>query len=77
MAENAKVAKVSKLAVARKNFVRFFKDVRMELKKVIWPTKEQLANNTMTVLLMCFLVGALIWLSDWFLTEVVKWTLAR
>jgi preprotein translocase subunit SecE len=74
MAENARV---SKLAVFRKNIVKFFKDVRAELKKVIWPTKEQLTNNTVTVLLMCFLVGAIIWIADWLLTEVVKWTLAR
>lgn len=74
MAENVKV---SKLAIARKNFVKFFKDVRTELKKVIWPTKQQLFNNTVTVIMMCFIVGAIIWLADWALTEVVKWTLAR
>ena len=74
MAENTRT---SKLVVARKNFIKFFKDVRTELKKVIWPTREQLTNNTLTVLMMCLLVGILIWLADWFLTEVVKWTLAR
>lgn len=74
MAENATL---SKLTVARKNLVKFFKDVRTELKKVIWPTRQQLANNTFTVLMMCFLVGGIIWLVDWGLTEVLKLTVAR
>ncbi len=30
----------------------FFKGVRSELKKVVWPTKNQLINNTMLVLLL-------------------------
>lgn len=74
MAENVKV---SKLAVARKNFVKFFKDVRTELKKVIWPTRQQLINNTVTVILMCLVVGAIIWLADWGLTVIVERTLAK
>lgn len=74
MAENTRT---SKLAAIRKNLVKFFRDVRTELKKVIWPTREQLTNNTVTVLLMCLIVGAIIWAADWFLTEVMKWTLAR
>lgn len=34
----------------------FFKGVKAELKKVVWPTKKQLINNTVMVL---FLVVAL------------------
>lgn len=74
MAENTRT---SKLAAMRKNFVKFLKDVRTELKKVIWPTREQLTNNTVTVLLMCLIVGIVIWVADWGLTEIMKWTLAR
>lgn len=74
MAENART---SKLANIKKNFVRFFKDVRTELKKVIWPSKEQLTNNTATVLFVCLFVGAIIWIADEVLTKVVEWTLAR
>lgn len=80
MAENtvtSKQAKPSKLANARKNTVKFFKDVRSELKKVIWPTRQQLINNTTTVLVVCLLVGALIWIVDQGLTKVVEWTLTK
>ncbi len=74
MAENAST---SKLANARKRFVKFFKDIRNELKKVIWPTRDQLVNNTITVLMVCLLVGIIIWVSDEVLTKIVEWTLTK
>jgi len=74
MSENAKV---SKLANARKRFVRFVKDIRNELKKVIWPTKKQLVNNTITVLFVCLVVGAIIWVLDFGLARLVEAVLLR
>ncbi len=74
MTENTRT---SKLANARKKVVRFFKDIRSELKKVIWPTKKQLINSTVSVLLICLIVGAIIWVSDAILGQVVGWTLNR
>lgn len=43
---------------------RFFKEIRMEMKKVIWPTKQQLINNTLTVFAACLFIGAVIWIAD-------------
>lgn len=74
MAENANG---SKFTAARKNFVKFFKEIRNELKKVIWPTREQLTNNTITVLLATLVVGVIIWVVDFGLTKLVEVTLAR
>jgi preprotein translocase subunit SecE len=61
MAENVKV---SKLGNTRKAVVRFFKEIRNELKKVVWLTRKQLINNTVTVLLACLFIGAIIWIAD-------------
>lgn len=69
--------RTSKLANTRKKVVRFFKDIRSELKKVIWPTRKQLINSTVSVLLICLIVGAIIWVSDAILGQVVGWTLNR
>ncbi len=74
MTENRRT---SKLDNARKKIVRFFKDIRNELKKVVWPTKEQLIKSTISVLAICFLVGGIIWVSDAILGRVVEWTLTR
>jgi len=70
----ADVAKVSKLKNAGKNLSRFVKEVRNELKKVIWPNWEQLTNNTSTVLLSCLVIGIVIWIFDFIflkLSEIV------
>ena len=56
MAE-AVVKKTSKI----KGIGKFFKDTRQELKKVIWPNRKQLINNTLTVLAFCLIVGAVVW----------------
>jgi preprotein translocase subunit SecE len=74
MTENART---SKLAEFNKKFVRFFKDIRTELKKVIWPNRKQLINSTISVLLICLLVGAVIWVSDYVLGVLINWTLSR
>lgn len=74
MAENAGT---SRLANLRRNTARFFKDIRSELKKVIWPTRKQLINNTITVLFVCLLIGVVIWVADEALTKIVEWTLTK
>jgi len=43
---------------------RFVKDVRSELKKVLWPSRSQVINNTVTVLITCILLGGVIWILD-------------
>ncbi|MDD3165219.1 MAG: preprotein translocase subunit SecE [Oscillospiraceae bacterium] len=43
---------------------RMFREMRSELKKVVWPTKRQLLNNVLVVLVCCLVVGACIWIFD-------------
>ncbi|NLK69707.1 MAG: preprotein translocase subunit SecE [Clostridiaceae bacterium] len=45
-------------------FTKFVKEIRNELKKVIWPTKSQLINYTLTVVFVCLLIGAVVWIFD-------------
>ena len=60
------------MAAARKNrFANFFKEIYQELKKVNWPTREQLIKNTITVLTVCAIIGAIIWLFDWGLSALI------
>ena len=46
------------------NGKHWFKDFRAELKKVIWPTKRQLAENTTVVISMVIIVAVIIFLLD-------------
>lgn len=43
-----------------KMFVNFLKDVRGELRKVVWPTYKQVVNNTIVVITSVIIVGLLI-----------------
>ena len=42
----------------------FFKDFKAELKKVIWPTPKQLINNTVAVIVIVVVVGAIVFVLD-------------
>ena len=44
-----------------------FKDTRAELKKVVWPTKKQIINNTVWVLVLVIIVAAVVLGIDWVL----------
>ena len=49
------IAKISRLA----------KELRSEIKKIVWPTKKQVLNNTCVVGVVMIAVGGFIWIIDW------------
>ena len=51
---------------------KWFRELRAELKKVIWPTPKQTANNTMVVIIMVLLVGVVISLFSLVSTQLVS-----
>ncbi|HIT58338.1 MAG TPA: preprotein translocase subunit SecE [Candidatus Faeciplasma pullistercoris] len=42
--------------------VKFFKDLVSEVKKVVWPDKKQVLNNTAVVLTVCVLSGVFLFI---------------
>ena len=46
-------------------FTKFFKEVKSELKKVVWPSKKQITKNTLVVIIAVILVGAVIFGLDY------------
>lgn len=50
----------------------FFRDNKSEMKKITWPSFRDVVKNTVIVLIMCLVVGALIWLVDFGLAELIK-----
>jgi preprotein translocase subunit SecE len=55
-----------------KNIGGYFTDVYKELRKVIWPTRAQLVNNTISVLVVALFIGAVVWASDSVFVQLVK-----
>ena len=47
-----------------KRIGRWFREMRSELKKVVWPSKNQMVNNTLVVLACVVVVGIFIWAFD-------------
>ena len=45
----------------------FFKDARVEVRKVVWPTRQETVQTTIAVLFMVVLVAIMLWLFDTFL----------
>ena len=44
--------------------VKFVKEVKSELKKVVWPTRKQVINNTLIVIAAVLIIGLVIWAFD-------------
>ena len=43
---------------------RWFREMKSELKKVVWPTPKQTVNNTVIVIVCVIVVGIFIWVFD-------------
>ena len=52
--------------------VHFFRDYKSEIKKIVWPNINDVVKNTVIVLVMCLIVGALIWVVDFGLGQLLN-----
>ncbi len=55
---------MAKVEKEKKEKKHFFKDFKAELKKVIWPTTKQVANNTTAVIVIVLLTAAIVFVLD-------------
>ena len=54
----------------------WFREMKSELKKVVWPDRKTVVKNTGTVLLCSCLIGACIWIFDGLAGAIVRALLA-
>ncbi len=52
--------------------IHFLRDYKSEIKKIVWPTWKEVIKNTVIVLIMCLIVGILIWLVDFGLGNLLN-----
>ena len=50
----------------------FLQETKVELKKVTWPTKQELIANTIVVIIAVVLCAALIWIIDSFFSVIFR-----
>jgi preprotein translocase subunit SecE len=44
----------------------------MEVRKVVWPTRQETIQTTLIVMVMVFLLGILLWLFDLVLMAILR-----
>ena len=59
-------------AKKKKDHGLWFREMKSELKKVVWPNKKTVLKNTGTVLLCSLVIGACIWIFDFASVSVVE-----
>ena len=42
----------------------WFRELKSEVKKIVWPTRQQTVNNTLVVIACVIIVGIFIWIID-------------
>lgn len=53
--------------------VEFFRDSRAELRKVVWPTREETMQTTLVVVAMVIILALLLWGLDGILVWLIGW----
>ncbi len=56
----------------KKSIVKYFKDLKSEFKKVVWPSKKTVINNTFVVLITLVISGIFVWGLDMGLSALLK-----
>ena len=60
MAEETKVKKPGLFA----RIGKWFRELKSECRKIVWPTRQQTVNNTLVVIASVVVVGVFIWVLD-------------
>ncbi len=54
-----------------KRVIQFFRDYKSEVKKIVWPSLNDVVKNTSIVLVICVIIGIFIWAVDFGLAELL------
>jgi len=52
--------------------IKFFEDVVKEMKKVTWPTKNELVESTKIVIVACIILAGFTYIVDMLINQVIK-----
>src|SRR6056300_561275 len=55
-----------------KSFVSFMKETKIELKKVVWPKREETTKTTGMIIIAVIIVSIFLWIVDAFFTWMVQ-----
>lgn len=56
-------------------FNQLRKDALVEMRRVVWPTRQEAAQTTLIVLVFVLIVALLLFVLDWILSGLVSWVI--
>ncbi|MGQ7720556.1 preprotein translocase subunit SecE [Melioribacter sp. OK-1-Me] len=56
----------------KEKIINFVNDVVKEMKKVTWPTKEELKESTVIVVVVCLILALFTYVIDMSLNQILK-----
>ncbi len=56
--------------------IQFVSEARQELRKVVWPSRQQAISSTWVVIVMVFIISIYLGLVDFALSKLVKYILS-
>lgn len=63
---------VAAQTVKGRTFVNLCLEARTEIRKVVWPTRQETTQTTIVVLIVIFILAIILWLLDWGLNSAVS-----
>ncbi len=54
------------------NLIGFGREARMEVRKVVWPTRQETVQTTFMVIVAVIIIGIFLWLIDMVLAEAIQ-----
>ncbi|SET38234.1 preprotein translocase subunit SecE [Thorsellia anophelis] len=61
------------ITVKGKSFINLAREARIELKKVVWPTRQEATQTTLIVAAITILIALILWGLDGILIRIVTW----
>ena len=55
----------------KENVLRYWTETQLELKKIAWPTREEIVGSTVATIVISSLVAAFIWVVDMGVSKAV------
>jgi preprotein translocase subunit SecE len=63
---------ISATTLLGQNLIGFGREARMEVRKVVWPSRQETVQTTFMVIVAVIIIGIFLWLIDMLLAEAIQ-----
>ena len=63
---------ISSTTTLGQNLIGFGREARMEVRKVVWPTRQETVQTTFMVIVAVIIIGIFLWLIDMLLAQAIQ-----